>query len=464
MEITTNKNPTILIVGAGIGGLSFYHSVRKNLGNTFNVKIFERETSPQDRWQGYNIYIHRRGITSLFYCTPAEVQARLPEAIPNSIPKEHHAIAIIDHVGRHLLYVPQQKFKSIYEIEPLKHDFAGMVAFRNRLRDVLLEGVDVQWDKKCVGYEECDNGVWALFEDGTREFGDLLIGADGINSPIRKQKVPSLEIIDLGVTSIDVDIEIPKNLADRLMFVYANSLMQKSLGRNGDSFFSMMRFIPIDQSDEPSYRVTLGYGYPTNLDIKDNIVIDDKNPEAIIKHAITRIKQLRPPCELTDLMIELFSLVPFSHPGEKYPFRTYNPPRRRQLRDIDPLSVPPWKNDRIVLLGDAAHAMNPLLGLGVSNAIEDADLLTKELLNYENDNLIACIRRYNEQMRVRSSKDVTKSRNTVLRQRDPVGNFGLIVRYSIFRAINVLINFIVFVKTHDIVWGRHVTGSSILLN
>ncbi|CAG8804871.1 6398_t:CDS:2, partial [Dentiscutata erythropus] len=66
----------------------------------------------------------------------------------------------------------------------------------------------------------------------------------------------------------------------------------------------------------------------------------------------------------------------------------------------------------IVLLGDAAHAMNPLLGLGVNNAIQDADLLTKELLNYKNDNLIACIRRYNEQMRVRSSKDVIKSRNT----------------------------------------------------
>ncbi|CAG8564452.1 18278_t:CDS:2, partial [Dentiscutata erythropus] len=175
MEVPTNKNPTILIVGAGIGGLSFYHSVRKNLDKKFNVRIFDRETSPQDRWQGYNIYVNRRGITSLLYYTPAEVQARLSEAIPNPTPKEHHAITIVDHVGRYLLYFPQQNFKSIYEIEPLKHDFAGMVTYRNRLRDVLLEGVDVQWGKKCVGYEECDNGVWALFEDGTREFGDLLI-------------------------------------------------------------------------------------------------------------------------------------------------------------------------------------------------------------------------------------------------------------------------------------------------
>ncbi|CAG8722619.1 6057_t:CDS:2, partial [Racocetra fulgida] len=175
------------------------------------------------------------------------------------------------------------------------------------------------------------------------------------------------------------------------------------------SSFSIMRFIPIDQSDEPRYRVTFNYNYPTTLDIKDNILIDDNDPKSVIKHVISRIKQLRPPCELTDVMIELYSLVPLSHPGENYPFRTYNPPRRRQLRDVDPLSVPPWKDDRIILLGDSAHAMNPLLGLGVNNALQDADLLTKELLNYENDNLTSCIQRYNEQMRTRSSKDVMTS-------------------------------------------------------
>ncbi|KAF0432013.1 FAD/NADP-binding domain-containing protein [Gigaspora margarita] len=427
MEVPTNNNPTIIIVGAGIGGLSFYHSVRKNLGKKFNVKIFERETSPQDRWQ---------------------VQSRFPEAMPDSVPKEHHAVAVIDHVGRNLCHIPLHQTKTVYEIEPLKHDFAGIVTYRNRLRDVLLEDVDIQWGKKCVGYEESDDGVWVLFEDGTREFGNLLIGADGINSPIRKQKVPNLEILDLGVTSIDVDISVPKNLAERLMSTYANAVVQKSIGRNGGKFFSMMRFIPINQSKETCYRVTLGFSYPTDLDLKDNISIDDNNPESVIKHAISRIKQSRSSCELTDLMIELFSLVPLSNPGEKYPFRTYNPPRRRQLRDINPLSVPPWKNDRIVLLGDAANAMNPLLGLGVNNAIQDADLLTKELLNYANDNLIECIQRYNEQMRARSSKDVLTSRDAVLKQRTPLGNFGLVVRYIFYRILNVIIYVFAFFKTH----------------
>ncbi|KAF0562304.1 FAD/NADP-binding domain-containing protein [Gigaspora margarita] len=275
MEVPTNKTTTILIVGAGIGGLSFYHSVRKNL----------------DRWQGYNIYLHRKGVTSLFYCTPPEIQARFPEAMPDPTPSEYHTSLLTDHIGRRLLHKPHQKTKNVYEIEPLKHDYAGIVSYRNVLREVLLEGVDIQWGKKCVGYEESDDGVWALFADGTREFGDLLIGADGINSP---------KSFDPGVTSVTVDIAIPNNLSKQLMSIYSNSIIQESLGKNGDFHLSFFRLIPIDQSEEPTYRGTIAYIYPTRFDIKDNISIDDNDLESIIKHTISRIRQLRPPCELTN--------------------------------------------------------------------------------------------------------------------------------------------------------------------
>ncbi|RIB17623.1 hypothetical protein C2G38_2087831 [Gigaspora rosea] len=368
--------------------------------------------------------------------------------MPDPTPTEYHAFFLTDHNGRHLLCIPHQKTKNVYEIEPLNHDFAGIVTYRNKLREVLLEGADIQWGKKCIGYEESDDGVWALFEDGTREFGDLLIGADGINSPIRKQKVPNLEIFDNGVTCVTVDFAIPKNLANQLMSIYSNSIIQESLGQNGDFHFSSFRLIPIDQSDEPTYRTTLAYVYPTKFDINDKISINDDDPGSVIKHIISKIKQLRPPCDLTNLLIELFSIVPLSHPGEKYPFRTYIPPRRFQFLDVYPLSVPPWKNDRIFLLGDAAHAMNPILGLGANHAIQDAELLTKELLNYNNDNLVECIRQYNEQMRTRSSKGVMESRNMILNHKESVGYLGLLVRYSIFRVINFFNYIMAFIKFH----------------
>jgi salicylate hydroxylase len=44
-----------------------------------------------------------------------------------------------------------------------------------------------------------------------------------------------------------------------------------------------------------------------------------------------------------------------------------------QLRDIDPL--PTWTKGRAVLIGDAAHAMLPTQGQGASQAVEDAEAL-----------------------------------------------------------------------------------------
>lgn len=44
-----------------------------------------------------------------------------------------------------------------------------------------------------------------------------------------------------------------------------------------------------------------------------------------------------------------------------------------QLRDIDPL--PHWVRGRLILVGDAAHAMLPTQGQGASQAIEDAEAL-----------------------------------------------------------------------------------------
>jgi cation diffusion facilitator CzcD-associated flavoprotein CzcO len=42
------KTPTVIITGAGLGGLTLYHALIKNKDKKeFNVKIFDRESGPQ---------------------------------------------------------------------------------------------------------------------------------------------------------------------------------------------------------------------------------------------------------------------------------------------------------------------------------------------------------------------------------------------------------------------------------
>ncbi|GBB88712.1 hypothetical protein RclHR1_15290003 [Rhizophagus clarus] len=443
--------PTVIIIGAGPGGLTLYHSLIKNKDKKeFSVKIFERETGPKDRWQGYHIGFASRGIRSLMNCIPSSIALNLPKAIPNPVPDvEYHGASINDHEGNVLMRPPFKQFKDIYEIAEIPDRSLSMtVAYRDRLRDVLLENVPVQWGKRCIGYEETKEGVYVNFEDGSQEFCDILVDASGVNSPVRKQKIPELQINDIGATYVNANVAVPKHLMDRLIKVSGNSLIQKTLGLNGDSTLIALRLIPIEQNqnynpDEIHYRATIGYFYPSELDNdeNENFKVDDNNPASVAEHVKNMIRKLRPKCEMTDILLELWNLAPKAVPNKSdnyYPFKTYNPIQRRKVRDVNPLSINSWKSSRVTLIGDAAHAMSPLLALGTTNAVQDAEALSQALLNYSPENYISCIKEFDDKMLKRATVDVLNSRKVTIKQITPVGYFGLIIRNSILRVTNFL--------------------------
>ncbi|CAB5192794.1 unnamed protein product [Rhizophagus irregularis] len=420
------KVPTVIIIGAGLGGLTFYHALIKNKDKKeFNVKIFERESGPQDRWQGYHIGINNYGARSLINCIPSSIASNLPKATPNPIPNlEYHGFSLADHTGSLLLRPPSKQVKDIYEIANLTTSFSIIITYQT------------------------DDGVWVLFEDGSKEFCDILVGADGVNSPVRKQKLPELQIFDYGVTMIITDVAAPKNLLDRLIKLNGNGTFQETVGFNGDTTFIIFRRIPIEQENfenknETYYRATIAYVYPTKLDDKhDEHKVVDEDLASIVNHVKYYIRKLRPECEMTNIVLELWDLVPKMIPdSKKYPFKTYNPLRRRKMRDIDPLSINTWTSNRVTLLGDAAHATSPVLGIGANNAIEDAEALSKALLNYSPENYISCIKEYENEMLKRNSADVLRSRFIALGQASQVGYISSIFRNNFIRIINFIMNF-----------------------
>lgn len=55
-------------------------------------------------------------------------------------------------------------------------------AERRRLRDWLKTNIPVQWGRRVTRIEHDNDGVSAYFKDGSSAKGDILVGADGINS------------------------------------------------------------------------------------------------------------------------------------------------------------------------------------------------------------------------------------------------------------------------------------------
>ena len=67
----------------------------------------------------------------------------------------------------------------------LKQDSPGspiVRAERHLFRNWLATNLPIQWDKRVMRIEHDDDGVSVYFKDGASAKGDILIGADGINS------------------------------------------------------------------------------------------------------------------------------------------------------------------------------------------------------------------------------------------------------------------------------------------
>lgn len=61
---------------------------------------------------------------------------------------------------------------------------------REKFRKLLLDGIDVQWNKSIATIETDGPGVTAVFQDGERVVGRLLVGADGATSKTRRILCP----------------------------------------------------------------------------------------------------------------------------------------------------------------------------------------------------------------------------------------------------------------------------------
>jgi 2-polyprenyl-6-methoxyphenol hydroxylase-like FAD-dependent oxidoreductase len=228
---------------------------------------------------------------------------------------------------------------------------AGPVALSRRtLRALLAERLPAavhHQGVRCEGFAAQGGRVTARFADGTEARGEALIGADGASSGVRQRLFP-------GATLRSADQVRYDGVAERAVAsLPGGAHTAREVWGDGARFGHLPLAGPGGEASDPE-RV---YWFATQR--AADVPVSARAPRAM-KEALTRRYAGFPP--------RAAALLEATPPGKM---------ARSELRTLAPLEQ--WHRGRVALLGDAAHAATPDLGLGAAQAVRDAYVLALAL-------------------------------------------------------------------------------------
>jgi 2-polyprenyl-6-methoxyphenol hydroxylase-like FAD-dependent oxidoreductase len=354
----------IVIVGAGLGGLCLAQALRRR---DIDVEVFERDKTPWDRPQGYRLHLDADGINALHQSLTPELFRLFDATSMKVLP----FTTIVDTALAVQRRMPDDEHGST-QGHLISGPSGHMNVNRTTLREILLAGLDdiVHFGKALSHYESDENGVTAIFEDGTKAKGDLLVGADGIRSPVRRQRLPHAQTQDSGVRAIYGRLPIteavrllPKQAREDTFTVAVDSRrLFLGLGpvvfptRPDVAGFQMMPVIELHPQED--YVVCIIGGR------KELFGQDDSGLSALSSEDLQKLS-----LKLMKEWPETAREIP-AHGDPKSFFFV-------EMYTSVPCEVPKCAN--VTLLGDAIHAMTPTLGRGANVAMRDGALLGRHL-------------------------------------------------------------------------------------
>jgi 2-polyprenyl-6-methoxyphenol hydroxylase-like FAD-dependent oxidoreductase len=308
----------VLIIGGGIGGLTAAIALQQR---GFEAHVYE--AAPELQPVGKGIWVPTNAMLVLRRLGLAEAVTQ------RGVPLERIELHDCD-----------DGLLRTIDLRPVRERYGHTTVSIHRaaLHQALVEGVrsgTLHLGKRCVGFAEHSDGVVARFEDGTEAEGDLLIGADGIHSATRKALFPDARLRYSGQSCYRgiTGIELPPSLARTVWEVW-----------DGEQRFGFSAIAPGQVYWFAPFIAPPGGETPT-----DGLLEELSRQYAGFPDPIPDIIRRTPPEEII----------------------------RTDLYDLAPLRR--WWRGRVVLLGDAAHAMTPNLGQGGAQAIEDALVLADQL-------------------------------------------------------------------------------------
>lgn len=366
----------VAIIGGGLGGLCLAHGLKQQ-GIAFDV--FERDSALDSRSQGFRIRINADGQGALRHCLPPQLFELFEATCADDLPNVHALDTQLNNANQ---WLPAWNDDESPELK----------VHRQTLREVLMCGIAdrVHFNKALRDVRQLEDDVVAFeFADGSSYRSNLLVGADGSGSRVAAQCFPEAQGRDTGAVCIYG--KVPLDAADKhpiapILYDGTTVIFAAGLAVVIDA----MRFSPSTGTKEYGLTPAKDYLYWAMIGMRERF--GPAATEANVRQCIADVS-----ADWAPGLRALFAATP-SGMSAMLAVRQAPPPQA-------------WLQDRVTLLGDAAHVMSPASGLGCNTALLDADLLVRQLSMAATgaQTLDQSIARYEQGMRVHAGAALRSS-------------------------------------------------------